>query len=115
MKKVRNGFIKNLRHLCLIGVIALGLMTIVGTGGNGDDGDEGGIYACSYEKRGTDGCDGYGWGAWEAGCYQFNSEDYYISPEEVCANITDGGLFCQAGCCVDSEYRNVQLTSGSCP
>lgn len=37
MKKARNGFVKNLRYLCLIGVVALGLMTVVGTGGNDDD------------------------------------------------------------------------------
>lgn len=37
MKKVRNGFIKNLHYICLIGIIAFGLMTIVGTGnGNGN-------------------------------------------------------------------------------
>ena len=35
MKKVRNEFIKSLYYLCLIGVIALGLMTIIGTGGGG--------------------------------------------------------------------------------
>jgi len=35
MKKARNGLIKNLRYICLIGVIALGLITIVGS--NGDD------------------------------------------------------------------------------
>jgi len=40
MKKARNGFIKNLHYLCLIGVIALGLMTIVGS--NGGDGGDGG-------------------------------------------------------------------------
>ena len=39
MKKVRNGFIKNLRYLCLICILALGLMTIVGTGGGGGGGD----------------------------------------------------------------------------
>jgi len=37
MKKARNGFIKNLRYLCLVGVIALGLMTIVGSNGGGSD------------------------------------------------------------------------------
>ncbi len=41
MKKVRDRFIKNLRYLCLIGVIALGLMTIVGTDGGGGGGDGG--------------------------------------------------------------------------
>ena len=38
MKKARNGYIKNLHYLCLVGVIALGLMTIVGTGGGGGGG-----------------------------------------------------------------------------
>lgn len=38
MRKVRNGFVKNLNYLCLVGVIALGLMTIVATGGGGGDG-----------------------------------------------------------------------------
>lgn len=40
MTKARNGLIKNVPYLCLIGVIALGLMTIVGS--NGSDVDEGG-------------------------------------------------------------------------
>ena len=35
MKKAGTMFIKNLRYLCLVGVIAIGLMTIVGTGGGG--------------------------------------------------------------------------------
>ncbi len=35
MKRTRNGFIKNLHYLCLMGVVALGLMTIVATGGGG--------------------------------------------------------------------------------
>lgn len=43
MRKVKNGFIKNLHYLCLIGVIAFGLMTIVGTGG----GDGGGTAAAT--------------------------------------------------------------------
>jgi len=38
MSKVKNGFIKNPLYLCLLGVIALGLMTIVGTGGGGGGG-----------------------------------------------------------------------------
>lgn len=39
MKKARNGLMKNLRYICLIGVIALGLITIVGSNG-GDEEDE---------------------------------------------------------------------------
>ncbi|MBU4312717.1 MAG: VWA domain-containing protein [Candidatus Omnitrophica bacterium] len=38
MKKVRNVFIKNLRYLFLAGVIALGLITVIGTGGGGGNG-----------------------------------------------------------------------------
>ncbi len=41
MKDLINRFIKNLRYLCLIGVIALGLITIVGSNGGGDG--EGGV------------------------------------------------------------------------
>jgi len=44
MKKVRNGFIKNLNYLCLISVVVLGLTTVIGTGGcrngGGDNGGE---------------------------------------------------------------------------
>ena len=36
MKKLKNGFVKNLHYICVIGVIAIGLLTIVGTGGGGD-------------------------------------------------------------------------------
>ena len=43
MKKARNGFIKNLRYICLTGVIALGLMTIVATGGGGGGGGDGAV------------------------------------------------------------------------
>ena len=38
MKKARNGFMNTLPYLCLVGVIALGLMTIIGTGGGGGGG-----------------------------------------------------------------------------
>ena len=39
MKKVRNLFAKHLRYFCLIGVVGLGLTTIIATGGGGGDGD----------------------------------------------------------------------------
>lgn len=38
MKKAGTMVIKNLRYLCLVGVIALGLMAIIGTGGGGGGG-----------------------------------------------------------------------------
>jgi len=37
MKKAKNGFIKNVHYIYLIGVIALGLMTIVGSNSGADD------------------------------------------------------------------------------
>ena len=40
MKKTRGMFTQNLRYFCLVGVIALGLMTIVGTGGGGGGGSK---------------------------------------------------------------------------
>jgi len=39
MKKVTNEFVKNLHYLFLISVVALGLLTIVGTNGGGSGGD----------------------------------------------------------------------------
>ena len=59
MMKARNEFIKNLRYLCLVGIIALGLITIVGSNG-GDGGGDGG---------GNDGDDG-------GCCYLEINEDY---------------------------------------
>lgn len=42
MNKARNRFTKNLPYICLAGVIALGLITIVGSNGGGDGGTPGG-------------------------------------------------------------------------
>jgi hypothetical protein len=42
MKRVKNGFVKNLHYLCLAGVIVLGFITIVGTGGGGGSGNSSG-------------------------------------------------------------------------
>jgi hypothetical protein len=47
MKRARNRFIINLRYICLIGVIALGLVSIVGSNGGGD-GDGGGGEPVQY-------------------------------------------------------------------
>ena len=40
MREKGNGFFKTLRYICMVFVIALGLMTIVGTGGGGGGGDD---------------------------------------------------------------------------
>lgn len=85
-----------------------------GNGGGGGTGGGSGNFACSYEKRVTDGCDGMGFGEFETECISFNEDDYVITPEEVCNNITESGVFCEADCCIDTEFRNVELTEGSC-
>ena len=60
MKKSRNGFVKNLHYICLIGVIALGLMTIVGTtgcgggGGGGGEGEGGGSDIGGTDEQAVD-------------------------------------------------------------
>ena len=50
MKEVSKKFVNNLRYLCLVSVIALGLIAIVGTGGGGGGGGGGG----DDETDGTD-------------------------------------------------------------
>lgn len=85
-------------------------MSWVGCGGE----DGGGTYACSYEERQTDGCDGYDFGEWLYECQEFNADDYYITPSEVCANLTEDGLYCTGGCCIDYEVRSVELGPGTC-
>lgn len=92
-------------------VLVLGfiMLALTGCGGGGGDGD--GYYTCSYEKRVTDGCDGYGFSDWEEQSFSFNADDYYIEPGQVCANVTTGGVNCEAGCCVDAEFRNIDVSS----
>jgi len=41
MGTIQTSFIKNLRSLCLIGIFAIGLMTIIATGNGGDSGSDG--------------------------------------------------------------------------
>ena len=42
MSKARNGFIKKLRYICIVGVIALGLITVIGSNGGGGEESESG-------------------------------------------------------------------------
>lgn len=57
MRKVKNGFFKNLPYLCLVGVIALGLMSCTGGGGGGtstttaDDGGGNGEATSAVDGR----------------------------------------------------------------
>ncbi|HSA58637.1 MAG TPA: hypothetical protein VLJ37_03025 [bacterium] len=110
------------KRAAVLGGLTAGFLTLMalysagpaGCGGDGSGGGGSGAFACSFDKRVTDGCDGYGFGPWESGCETFNEDDYVITPDEVCANITDGGYFCEAGCCIDTEFQNISLAEGNC-
>lgn|GEM_PF-2467163 len=80
----------------------------------GGGGDGNGWYSCSYETRHT-GCNNYDYTDWEAECVSINSEDYYITPQEVCDNLTENTTTCEAGCCVTSEFRDKTFAEGECP
>jgi hypothetical protein len=77
--------------------------------------DDGGSYCCRYEERHT-GCGGAGWSDWEKGAFSFNIDDYREgwTPEKVCDKFTGSDTSCGGGCCITIQYRNNQLTSGSC-
>ena len=64
MKKAGTMFIKNLRYLCLMGVISLGLMTIVGTGGGGGGGSSTPTYSSEYRGSYIDVDDPSDTGSW---------------------------------------------------
>jgi len=71
MKKVRDGFIKNLRYFCLPVVIVFGFIAIVGTNGGGDedeDGDGNGDSGSSLTITGESGNQVELNGSWSAGC-----------------------------------------------
>ncbi len=91
-------------------LVFLALAATACTGGE----DETPIRCCSYDERSTDGCDGAGFGPWQSLAFEFDADDYVISAEEVCDNVTQSGLFCEGGCCIDYEYRNVILKKGEC-
>jgi uncharacterized protein YceK len=80
-----------------------------------DDDSGGKAYKCSYQKRSSQTCNHYDWGAWQSACTSFNSDDLTVSPEQYCNNLTKGGLYCASSCCIDSQYQNVNLAEGTCP
>lgn len=98
--------------VCLVFVPLL-LVGFVTSCGNGD-GDGGTQYACSYQKRSSQTCNHYDWGAWQSGCITFNSNDLTVSPQQYCDNLTTGGTYCAAGCCIDTQYQNKNLRQGTC-
>lgn len=97
-----------------INLVAAALLATVLLAACGGGSEESSIYACSYEKRVSQTCNRYDYGAWSSGCRTFNADDYTISAQQVCANLTTGGLHCASTCCIDSQYRSAALQSGSC-
>lgn len=94
--KARYAFIKNLRYLCLVGVIALGMISIVGSNGGGDgDGDS----DCATAQE--------IWGQPEVSlggeCY---SGSYGACPEDY-----DN---CIEGDCIYSDSANTDICTRTC-
>lgn len=102
-----------MKPICIAPLAASLIILALSWSACGDDGG-GGTYACAYEQRRTEGCSAASWQDWVYECVEFNADDYFITPEEVCANLTEDGLFCQAGCCIDYEHRSIDLNRGSC-
>jgi hypothetical protein len=84
-------------------------------GCGGDNGDGGGTYCCRYESRHTP-CGGGTYSNWQAEKYEFNIDDYVAgwTPEAVCNKFTGNWTNCEAGCCINGQYRNNTLSSGKC-
>jgi hypothetical protein len=77
--------------------------------------DKGGTYCCRYEERHT-GCGGAGWSDWEKATFSFNIDDYKEgwTPERICDQYSGSDTSCGGGCCISIQYRNNQLSGGSC-
>lgn len=93
-------------------VLAASSAAALVNGCGGSDADT--RYACSYEKRVSQTCNRTDYGAWSRGCSAFDADNYNITPQQVCQNITRGGLHCASSCCIDSEFRSVSLAGGTC-
>lgn len=90
MKKVRNGFTKNLRYFCLLMVIVFGLIAIVGSSGGGDgDGDS--IQSPTITGESGNQVDLNG--SWSAGCIADEVEE----TSEKFVNTISGLSFSWAG------------------
>ncbi len=94
-------------------LIGVGLIAGLLISGCGEDDT---IYCCSYESRHT-ACGGSDWTAWEAEKYQFDIDTYLEdwTPERVCDKFTGSDTECGGSCCINVEYRNNQLSGGTCP
>ncbi len=79
MKKVRNGFIKNLRYFCLLMVIGFGLIAIVGSNGGSDSGGGDGDSGSSLTITGESGNQVNLNGSWSEGCiYDAGESEQFV-------------------------------------
>ncbi len=93
MKKVRNGFIKNLRYFCLLMVIGFGLIAIVGSNGGSDSGGGDGDSGSSLTVTGESGNQVNLNGSWSAGCIA----DESAGESEKWVNTVSGSSFSITG------------------
>jgi hypothetical protein len=68
-------------------------------------------YACVWESRHS-ACGGGSYTAWATQCDEFLASDYYISPQEHCANMASSDTSCAGDCCIYVEGRNPTLQAG---
>ena len=87
---------------------------LVSACGGGDDDDGPKNYACRYQTRHSNCNQAAPTGPFTAGCFQFDANNYNISPQQVCNNVTSGGTSCSATCCVVTQYQNASLSAGNC-
>jgi len=102
MKKVRNGFIKNLRYFCLLMVIGFGLIAIVGSNGGSDSGGGDGDSGSSLTITGESGNQVNLNGSWSAGCVA----DVDAGESEKSVNTISGSSF--------SMTENTWINSTNC-
>lgn len=76
--------------------------------------DSGDLYCCAWESRYSSCGGGSPWSDWTASYDEFRASDYYISPEEHCANMASDSTSCAGSCCIYHEGRYGSLRSGSC-
>lgn len=103
-----------MKQVITILLSAVLVVAISGVSGCGDEAG-GGIYCCSYEVRST-GCGGTDWKEWQTEVYEFNIDDYLEgwTPQRVCDKFSGSDTECGGSCCIEVQYRNTELSGGSC-
>jgi len=103
----------------LAGIFICVFVFVAGCGGEGS-GASGGFdrsnFACKWEESKTTRCDGFGFKPYFPRCeiVDFEIRDD-LTPQTFCDLRGEDGLFCQAGCCINSRVRNMRPSNPSCP